>query len=208
MEEQNLPNCQFQFDGKMLDIKSEKIREADGAEKIKVTIIASQGEDSDTLVRVFKLENGFEDQIKNFIGDFVDEILDITNNWVPRVCPANPSVRKMDEENLPNCHFQFDGKMLDIKSEKIKEADEAEKIKVTVITSQGEDSGTSVRVFRLENGFEDLIKKFIGEYADEILDITKPVALRILTSLGLILIFVLFIIAFIILREQFRYELQ
>jgi hypothetical protein len=112
----------------------------------------------------------------------------------------------MDEENLPNCHFQLDGKMLDIKSEKIKEADEAEKIKVTVITSQGKDSGTSVRVFRLENGFEDLIKKFIGEYADEILDITKPVALRILTSLGWILIFVLFI--YYVIREQFRYELQ
>ena len=65
MEEQNLPNCQFQFDGKMLDIKSEKIRKADEAEKIKVTIITSQGEDSATLVWVFRLENGFEDRIKS-----------------------------------------------------------------------------------------------------------------------------------------------
>ena len=136
-----------------------------------MTIIASQGEDSDTLVRVFKLENGFEDRIKSFIGEDVDEILDITNNWAPRVCPANPSVRKMDEENLPNCHFQFDGKMLDIKSEKIKEADEAEKIKVTVITSQGEDSDTSVRVFELENGLEDRINSFICEYVDEMFEL-------------------------------------
>jgi hypothetical protein len=73
----------------------------------------------------------------------------------------------MEEENLPNCHFVLDGKMLDIKSEKIKEADEAEKIKVTVITSQGEDSDTSVRVFPLENGFEDRVKNFIGKYLDE-----------------------------------------
>ena len=73
----------------------------------------------------------------------------------------------MVEENLPNCHFQLDGKMLDIKSEKIKEADEDEKIKVTVITAQGEDSDTSVRVFRLENGFEDRVKNFIGKYLDE-----------------------------------------
>ena len=79
----------------------------------------------------------------------------------------------MDEKNLPNCHFQLDGKMLDIKSEKIKEADEAEKIKVTVITSQGEDSDTSVRVFRLENGFEGRIKSFIGEYVDKMFDIRK-----------------------------------
>ena len=79
----------------------------------------------------------------------------------------------MEEENLSNCHFQLDGKMLDIKSEKIKEADEDEKIKVTVITAQGEDSDTSVRVFRLESGFEGRIKSFIGEYVDKMLDITK-----------------------------------
>ena len=79
----------------------------------------------------------------------------------------------MYDENLPNCHFQFDGKMLDIKSEKIQEADEAEKIKVTVITSQlGEDIDTHVRVFKLENGFENRIKRFIGEYVDKIFDIT------------------------------------
>ena len=79
----------------------------------------------------------------------------------------------MEEENLPNCHFVLDGKMLDIKSEKIKEADEAEKIKVTVITSQGEDSDTSVRVFRLENGFEDRVKNFIGKYLDEMFEISQ-----------------------------------
>lgn len=79
----------------------------------------------------------------------------------------------MEEENLPNCHFVLDGKMLDIKSEKIKEADEAEKIKVTVITSQGEDSDTSVRVFRFENGFEDRVKNFIGKYLDEMFEISQ-----------------------------------
>ena len=62
--------------------------------------------------------------------------------------------------------------MLDIKSEKI-QTGEAEKIKVTVITSQGEDSDTSVRVFELENGLENRINSFIGEYLDEMFDITK-----------------------------------
>ena len=62
----------------MLDIKSEKIREADEAEKIKVTIITSQGEDSATLVQVFRLENGFEDRVKNFIGKYLDEMFEIS----------------------------------------------------------------------------------------------------------------------------------
>ena len=171
-----MPNCHFLFDGKMLDIKSEKIREADEAEKIKVTVIMSQGEDIVTCVRVFRLENGFEDRIKRFIAEYFDEILEFLNvildNWGPRVCPANPY---LDEENLPNCHFQFDGEMLDIKSEKIKEADEAEKIKVTVITSQGEDIDTSVRVFELENGLEngleDRINSFICEYVIEMFEL-------------------------------------
>ena len=79
----------------------------------------------------------------------------------------------MEEQNLPNCHFLIDGDMLDIKSEKIRDADEAEKIKVTVITSQGEDSDTSVRVFRLENGFEDRVKNFIGKYLDEMFEISQ-----------------------------------
>ena len=164
-----MPNCQFQFDGKMLDIKSEKIREADEAEKIKVTIITSQGEDSATLVRVFRLENGFEDRIKRFIAEYVDETSEFLNsildNWGPRVYPAN---HYLDEENLPNCLFQFDGKMLDIKSEKIKEADEAEKIKVTVITSQGEDSDTLVRVFELEDRINEYI---FCEYVIEMLEL-------------------------------------
>ena len=76
---------------------------------------------------------------------------------------------------MPNCHFLFDGKMLDIKSEKIREADEAEKIKVTIITSQGEDSDTSVRVFELENGLEngleDRINSFICEYVEEMFEL-------------------------------------
>ena len=163
-----MPNCHFLIDGDMLDIKSEKIRDADEAEKIKVTIITSQGEDSATLVRVFRLENGFEDRIKRFIAEYVDETSEVLNNildnWGPRVYPAN---HYLDEENLPNCHFQFDGKMLDIKSEKIKEADEAEKIKVTVITSQGEDSDTLVRVFELE----DRINSFIYEYVIEMFEL-------------------------------------
>ena len=79
----------------------------------------------------------------------------------------------MENQNyLPTCHFQIDGKMLDITSEKI-QTDEAEKIKVTVIMSHGEESDTCVRVFRPENGFEDRIKNFIGEYLDEMFDITK-----------------------------------
>ena len=98
--------------------------------------------------------------------------VDIFHQTAESVSPANYYLRKMEEENLPNCHFQFNGKMLDIKSEKIKEADEAEKIKVTVITSQGEDIDTLVRVFKLENGFENRIKRFIGEYVDKIFGTT------------------------------------
>ena len=82
----------------------------------------------------------------------------------------------MEEETLPNCHFQFNGKMLDIKSEKIEEVDyyfydEPEKIKVTVIRSRGEEKATCVRVFTLENGFEDRIKRLIGEYVDEMFEL-------------------------------------
>ena len=80
-----------------------------------------------------------------------------------------------DQNDLPTCHFQCDGKMLDIKSEKI-QTGEAEKIKVTVMTdhlmtSQGEDSDTSVRVFELENGLEDRINSFICEYVIEMFEL-------------------------------------
>ena len=77
----------------------------------------------------------------------------------------------MEEENLPHCHFEFDGKMLDIKSEKIKEADEAEKIKVTVFKSEGDDSITITRVFEIEDSSS--IKLFIGEHVDKFFDIIK-----------------------------------
>ena len=69
----------------------------------------------------------------------------------------------MEEENLNNCHFQFGDKILDIKSEKMVKPDEAEKIKVTVFTSEGDDSitHTMTRVFEIEDSRS--IKLFIVE---------------------------------------------
>ena len=67
----------------------------------------------------------------------------------------------MEEENLNNCHFQFGDKILDIKSEKMVNPDEAEKIKVTVFTSEGDDSITMTRVFEIEDSRS--IKLFIVE---------------------------------------------
>ena len=75
----------------------------------------------------------------------------------------------MEEENLNNCHFQFGDKILDIKSEKMVKPDEAEKIKVTVFTSKGNDSITMTRVFEIEESS----KLFIGEHLDEFFDIIK-----------------------------------
>ena len=77
----------------------------------------------------------------------------------------------MEEENLNNCHFQFDDKILDIKSEKMVKPDEAEKIKVTVFTSKGDDSITRTRVFEIEESSS--IKLFIGEHVDKFFDIMK-----------------------------------
>ena len=67
----------------------------------------------------------------------------------------------MEEENLDNCHFQFGDKILDIKSEKMVKPDEAEKIKVTVFKSEGDDSITMTRVFEIEDSRS--IKLFIVE---------------------------------------------
>ena len=75
----------------------------------------------------------------------------------------------MEEENLNNCHFQFGDKILDIKSEKMVKPDEAEKIKVTVFKSEGDDSITMTRVFEIEESS----KLFIGEHLDEFFDIIK-----------------------------------
>ena len=75
----------------------------------------------------------------------------------------------MEEENLNNCHFQFGDKILDIKSEKMVKPDEAEKIKVTVVTSEGDDSNTIIRVFEIEDS--DGIKLFIGEHMSRFLDV-------------------------------------
>ena len=77
----------------------------------------------------------------------------------------------MEEENLNNCHFQFGDKILDIKSEKMVKPDEAEKIKVTVFTSEGDDSITMTRVFEIEQSSS--IKLFIGEHVDKFFDIIK-----------------------------------
>ena len=70
----------------MLDIKSEKIKEADEAEKIKVTVIASQGEDSDTLVQLFELE----DRINSFIYEYVIEMFELWyhNGLRRKLCPT------------------------------------------------------------------------------------------------------------------------
>ena len=78
----------------------------------------------------------------------------------------------MEEENLNNCHFQFGDKILDIKSEKMVNPDEAEKIKVTVFTSEGDDSITMTRVFEIEDSRS--IKLFIVERLnDYFLDIIE-----------------------------------
>ena len=75
----------------------------------------------------------------------------------------------MEEENLNNCHFQFGDKILDIKSEKMVNPDEAEKIKVTVFTSEGDDSITMTRVFEIEESRS--IKLFIGEHVNKFFEI-------------------------------------
>ena len=77
----------------------------------------------------------------------------------------------MEEENLNNCHFQFGDKILDIKSEKMVKPDEAEKIKVTVFMSEGDNSFTMTQVFEIEDSRS--IKLFIGEHLDEFFDIIK-----------------------------------
>ena len=79
----------------------------------------------------------------------------------------------VEEDNLNNCHFQFGDKILDIKSEKMVKPDEAEKIKVTVFTSEGNDSNIMIRVFEIE---ESKIKSFIGQHVDEFFDITKKLS--------------------------------
>ena len=77
----------------------------------------------------------------------------------------------MEEENLNNCHFQIGDKILDIKSEKMVKPDEAEKIKVTVFQSEGDDSITMTRVFEIEDSSS--IKLFIGEHVDKFFDIIE-----------------------------------
>ena len=77
----------------------------------------------------------------------------------------------MEEENSYNCHFQIGDEILDIKSEKMVKPDEAEKIKVTVFKSEGDDSITITRVFEIEDSSS--IKLFIREHVDKFFDITK-----------------------------------
>ena len=75
----------------------------------------------------------------------------------------------MEADDSYNCHFKIGNEILDIKSEKMVKPDEAEKIKVTVVTSEGDDSDTIIRVFEIEDS--DGIKLFIGEHMSRFLDV-------------------------------------
>ena len=77
----------------------------------------------------------------------------------------------MEAEDSYNCHFQNGREILNIKSEKMVKPDEAEKIKVTVFKSEGDDSITITRVFEIEDSSS--IKLFIREHVDKFFDITK-----------------------------------
>jgi hypothetical protein len=88
----------------------------------------------------------------------------------------------MEEENSYNCHFQIGDEILDIKSEKMVKPDEAEKIKVTVFTSEGDDSNTVIRVFEIEDS--DSIKLFIGEHVGRFFDIQNYQASQLTGTLS------------------------
>ena len=75
----------------------------------------------------------------------------------------------MEAEDSYNCHFQNGREILNIKSEKMVKPDEAEKIKVTVLYGDGDDSNTIIRVFEIEDS--DSIKLFIGEHVGRFFDI-------------------------------------
>ena len=75
----------------------------------------------------------------------------------------------MEAEDSYNCHFQNGREILNIKSEKMVKPDEAEKIKVTVLYGDGDDSDTIIRVFEIEDS--DSIKLFIGEHVGRFFDI-------------------------------------
>ena len=77
----------------------------------------------------------------------------------------------MGADDSYNCHFKIGNEILDIKSEKMVKPDEAEKIKVTVFKSEGDDSITMTQVFEIEDSRS--IKLFIGEHLDKFFDIIK-----------------------------------
>ena len=77
MEAEDSYNCHFQNGREILNIKSEKMVKPDEAEKIKVTVLYGDGDDSDTIIRVFEIEDS--DSIKLFIGEHVGRFFDIHN---------------------------------------------------------------------------------------------------------------------------------
>ena len=71
----------------------------------------------------------------------------------------------MEEENSNNCHFQFGDRILDIKSEKMVKSDEPEKIKVTVFTSEGDYSNTTIQVFEItDTRIRMFIRGSVGKF--------------------------------------------
>ena len=89
MEADDSYNCHFKIGNEILDIKSEKMVKPDEAEKIKVTVLYGDGDDSDTIIRVFEIEDS--DSIKLFIGEHVGRFFDIQNYQASHLTGASTS---------------------------------------------------------------------------------------------------------------------